>query len=135
MQARAIIRNLYLYLFALLGLIFLSIGGIRILDMGLRAFVFTQAEQEQRLQFEQPPMYPPLRYVEGLDGRQDLTPEEREQIRHWMEEYRRWEERRATVDPIAAQRHREAASSLAMILVGLPLYLFHWRLIRRETPV
>jgi hypothetical protein len=29
-------------------------------------------------------------------------------------------------------RQREISGSLAMILVGLPLYLYHWRMIQKE---
>ena len=47
-------------------------------------------------------------------------------------EYERWKEQVARIDPVRARREREAARSLAMILIGLPLYLFHWRIIRRE---
>ena len=35
-----LIRTIYLYLFALLGLALLTIGGVRFVDMGLKAFVF-----------------------------------------------------------------------------------------------
>ena len=41
-----LIRTIYLYLFALLGLVLLTIGSIRFVDMALRAFVFTKADQE-----------------------------------------------------------------------------------------
>ena len=48
MGKHSLIRTIYLYLFACLGLVLLTIGGVRFLDMGLKAFVFTKAEQEQR---------------------------------------------------------------------------------------
>jgi hypothetical protein len=126
------VRTLYLYLFALLGLVFLSIGAIRLLDMGLRTFVFRAADRQERL-YDAPPMAPMRERLAVAAESGELTAEERQQIRQLLEEYRQWEERRSGIDPVQARRHREAAGSLAMILVGLPLYLYHWRRIRVET--
>lgn len=53
-----LIRTIYLYLFALLGLVLLTIGGVRFVDMGLKAFVFTKAEEEVRLIYDQVPPIP-----------------------------------------------------------------------------
>ncbi|CAN5908661.1 hypothetical protein BH23GEM7_BH23GEM7_23890 [soil metagenome] len=130
---RSWIRSLYLYLAALFGLVLLSIGGVRLLDMGLRAWIFTEADSERRIYAFQPPMPPPTERLERLTGREDLSEEERAMVRQWLEEYRSWRERSAGIDPVTAERHRTAASSLAMILLGLPLYLYHWRLIRAEA--
>lgn len=128
------IRTVYLYLLAMLGLVLLTIGGIRLLDMGLKAFVFTQAEQEERFMYQQPPMPVALERVEriGRGEEAELTPEERALVRQWVEDYRSWKERSERVDVIVARRQRTASSSLAMILVGLPLYLYHWGVIRKE---
>lgn len=130
---RSWIRSLYLYLAALFGLVLLSIGSVRLLDMGLRAWIFTKADSERRIYAFQPPMPPPTERLERFTGREDLTEEERAMVRQWLEEYRNWRERSAGIDPVTAEQHRTAASSLAMILIGLPLYLYHWRLIRVEA--
>lgn len=133
MQARPLIRTLYLYLFAFVGLILVAIGGVRLIDMALRALIFTEAEAQERLFSRQPP-YPPVRFRGGAaTDTAVLTLEEREQVRAWLQEYEDWRRQAELVDPVTARRHRDAASSLAMILVGLPLYLYHWRLIRREA--
>lgn len=128
------IRTVYLYLLAMLGLVLLTIGGIRLLDMGLKAFVFTQAEQEERTMYMQPPMPVGLERVEriGRGEEGELTAEERALVRQWVEDYRSWKERTERVDVVVARRQRTASSSLAMILVGLPLYLYHWGVIRKE---
>jgi hypothetical protein len=132
-QARPLIRTLYLYLFAFVGLILVAIGGVRLIDMALRALIFTEAEAQERLFNRQPP-YPPVRFRGGaVADTAVLTLEEREQVRAWLQEYENWRRQAELVDPVTARRHRDAASSLAMILVGLPLYLYHWRLIRREA--
>tara|TARA_Y100000310_G_C20457842_1_gene703904 strand:+ start:97 stop:243 length:147 start_codon:yes stop_codon:yes gene_type:complete len=37
------------------------------------------------------------------------------------------------VDYTKIQRQRELAQSIAMLIVGIPLYLFHWKTIKREN--
>jgi len=133
MKATGIIRTIYLYLFSLLGLIFIAIGSIRLLDMALRTFVFREADALERYE---PPPVPTLGRLERVDevaARAELSEEDKAALRRSIQEYRRWEERRAQIDPVRARRQRDASSSLAMILVGLPLYLYHWRIIRREA--
>jgi len=97
MEKHSLIRTIYLYLFTCLGLVLLTIGGVRFLDMGLKAFIFTKAEQEQRYDAMSP---------------SSVEPE---------------------VSYVTAKRHRDASLNLSLILIGLPLYLYHWRLIRKET--
>jgi hypothetical protein len=135
MAKTGFIRIVYLYLFALLGLVFTSIGSIRFLDMGLRAFVFKNADAMERYQ---PPPMPTMigrrpGDIDSLANKAELTAEEKQLLRDAIEQYRIWQEQQQRVDPVSARRQRDASSSLAMILVGLPLYLYHWRVIKRES--
>jgi hypothetical protein len=127
------IRAAYLYLAALIGLVLVTIGGVQLEDMGLRAFVFRAADARERL--EMAPPAPPFRPDDAaaLAQRPGLSAEERRLLQQWGEEYRRWQEGYAKVDMVRAQRARQASGSLSMILVGLPLFLFHWRTIQREA--
>lgn len=133
-KSRSLIRTIYLYLFALVGLALLTTGAVRFVDMGLRALVFTKADEMQRLYQAMPPVmpYPPER-IEAIQEGEDLSEEEKAAIKRWLADYKDWEERRSKIDPVIASRHRDASVNLAMILVGLPLYLYHWRIIGRET--
>ena len=137
MKHYPLIRTIYLYIFALLGLIFLIIGSIRFVDMALKAFVFTQVEEEQRIYYRQPPTPYSLEKIEALEqegeGEEGLTAEERESIRQWLDDYRSWQEQAEKIDPVTANRQREASNSIAMMAVGLPLYIYHWGVIKKET--
>ncbi len=134
MKKDSLIRTIYLYAFALLGLIFLCISGIRFLDMGLKAFVFTQADEQMKMEYARPIMPYSYERIKGLEaGEVSLTNEETAQIRQIIQEYENWQETSKEVDPVTSNRHRDASSSLAMILVGLPLYFYHWSVIKRET--
>ncbi len=134
MKHYPLIRTIYLYLFTLLGLVLLIIGGVRFIDMGLKAFVFTKAEEEQRLIYKQPYSIPyPVQQIEKFQEEEGLSEEEKTTIKQWLSDYKDWEERRSQIDPVTAKRHRNASLNLALILVGLPLYLYHWQIIKRET--
>ncbi len=134
------IRTIYLYLFSLVGLTLIVIGSVRFVDMGLKAFVFTKADDEARLNEIQPP----IRNLYGIAAEKSdgtlspaetvsLTEEQRASIGQWIEDYNRWLERRDEIDVVVARRHRDASTNLALILIGFPLYLYHWRLVRRDS--
>ena len=98
------IRLLYLYLFSFVGLLITIIGGIQIVDLGLKTYVF---KVKTRMYYPEPRM----------EGVETLSIEE-------MEERNKEEE--------SNQRKRQMSNSLAMIVVGLPVYLYHWRTIKKE---
>ena len=139
MEKHSLIRTIYLYLFTMLGLALLTIGGVRFVDMGLKAFVFTKAEEEERLMYKQPSYQPyPVQRIEELQKEElqkeeGLSEEEKATIKQWLADYKDWEERRSKIDPVTARRHRDASLNLALILIGFPLYLYHWRIIKREN--
>jgi len=128
-----LIRTINLYLFALIGLAFLISGAVRFVDMGLKAFIFTKAEQEQRLNLRQPTMLYSVQKIENLQSEEWLSEEEKVIIQEWLVDYKEWKEESSKINYIDTQRHRDASSSLSMILVGLPLYLYHWGVIKGEV--
>ena len=128
-----LIRTIYLYLFALVGLTLLIIGTVRFVDMGLKAFVFTKAEQEQRLYNRQPPIPVQIERAKVISEEDNLSEEEVLLARQWLADYENWQEESSKIDIITVRRHRDASINLSMILVGLPLFFYHWRIIRRET--
>ncbi|MDM7914489.1 MAG: hypothetical protein QUU85_04375, partial [Candidatus Eisenbacteria bacterium] len=89
MQSHALVRTIYLYLFALLGPVLATIGGVRIVDLALKATVFRQAEDEQKHWQRQPPE-PPLAEAREKLARMDAEPDsaitaaERRALREWL---------------------------------------------------
>ena len=96
-----IIRTIYLYGFAIVGLIIATVGVGRIVDVGLRAWVFTEADKT----------YNEPRPVIDKEG--EIIEGE-------------------IIDYAKANRQRDLASAISSILVGVPLYLYHWSIIKRE---
>ncbi len=130
------IRTIYLYLFTIVGLALLTAGGVRFVNMGLKAFVFTKADEPQRIQqkyYTSVPMPIAVERVEKYQEGEELSAEEKATLKQWLEDYKKWQEESAKIDYVTSERHRDAATNLAMILVGLPLYLYHWFVIKRET--
>ncbi len=137
LEKHPLIRTIYLYLFTIVGLALVVSGAVRFIDMGLKVFIFTKADDPQKLQqYYSYPITPVS--VEKLQTytqstSTELTDEEKIALKSWLADYQKYQEQSKKIDYLASQRQRDASSSLAMILVGLPLYLYHWRIIRKET--
>lgn len=109
------LRTIYLYLFSVLGLVLVIIGTVTFINLGLKTYIFKKADT-----------YPIYRSapIEKPDGSRKETEEEAAKR---IEEEKRIQEEQRT-----ANRHRDAARALAFILVGLPVYIYHWRVIQKE---
>lgn len=117
MERKELIRIIYLYLFSLVGLVLIVIGSVRLVDLGLKTFIFTRADQVLIY-----PVYPRPAPLEG-EKDEELTPEEEAKF---QEEQRKYEEEQRR-----SQRERTAANSMAMLIVGVPLFWYHWRLVQK----
>jgi len=126
------VRTVYLYVATLVGLGLLIAGGVQAFELILKATVLTQADAEEELWARQPPIPYSLERVEELSESDELTAAERETIASWLADYERWQEQRAAVDTVAAGRERQLATALALVFVGVPVYVYHWSVIRRE---
>lgn len=102
------LRLLYLYLFSFVGLLITIIGSIQLLDLGLKTYVFKVDDYS----------YYPMTPVTNEKGEVTMTVEQQ------MEQNRR---------DAANTRKRQISNSLAMILVGAPVYLYHWKTIKKEA--
>ena len=107
------IRSLYLYLFSFIGLLIAVIGTVQIVDLVLTVYVFDGADR-----------YEYYRRAPLEQGNQ-LDPEKQAE---YEKELREQNER-----DILRQRQRQLSGAISMIVVGIPLYLYHWRIISREA--
>lgn len=108
-----------MYLFSLVGLVLIIIGLVQLIDLGLKAWVFTKADEAVLY-----PVYPKARPVFDGAETEALTPAEEEKYRQEQLQFEKENKVR--------ERHRTAANSLAFIIVGLPLFLYHWRTIQQD---
>ena len=91
-------------------------------------------EEDRKIFREQPPSVPyQIQKLEEVQDEEGLSEEEKALIKQWLEDYKDWQERISEIDYISIERQREASNSLAFIAVGLPLYFYHWKTIKKET--
>lgn len=129
------IKTVYLYLFSLLGLVLIIIGTVNFLDMAFKAYVFTSAEKDREIRTHRPtpPNQISVDSIEKIKESPDLTQEQQQDIESWLQDYTDWKHRQQEFDPVTSDRHEQASKNLAMIIVGLPVFLYHWRIIRRDN--
>jgi hypothetical protein len=126
------VRTVYLYVATLVGLGLLIAGGVQGFELVLKSTVLKQADAEEAMWAKQPPMPYMLDAARGLVDEDGLTDAEKASVRSWIADYERWDEQRAAYDAVAARRERQLATALALVFVGIPVYLYHWLTIRKE---
>jgi len=115
MKIVEVVKFVYIYLFSAIGLILIVIGCSKLLDLGLKIYVFKQADIYYL------PTIPPPTLPDGTEL--NLSEEE---MKKREEELKRAEEMNRK-----AERQRIAAGALSQIMVGLPLFFYHWRLAKK----
>lgn len=112
------IRILYLYLFSAIGLFICIIGLIRLIDLGMKVYIFHDAD---KYTFTRPVLAP-----EKTTGQNSgVSEEELKRQNDEAEKAQEMENKR--------NRQRETSGALAMILIGIPVYLYHWNTIAKEN--
>lgn len=105
------IKKAYLYLVSLVSIIIMVIGAIMLLNIALKAYIFTKADDAR------------YTYCSSMVSAPEGKPVE-QPLECTDEQYAN--------DKRSAQRQSDAAQALAMILVASPVFYYHWRLARKE---
>lgn len=125
-----VIRNVYLYLVTLIGLVTFIFGSVGIINNVLQRYVFQIDQSDMYAQ----PIYPGFKgqcaqpYPDSADatGKRMITPTTQE-----VEACQKAEkEQNKRVND--ANFGRELSISIAQIVIGLPIWLFHWGIIQRD---
>ncbi len=104
------VKKIYIYLFSAVGLVLLIIGGVQLINLALKTWIFTKADIYYN--------YPAPKVISEKENTlKEPDPKE-------LEEFQK--------NDLASRRQRQAANALAMILVGTPLFLYHWRLAKKS---
>lgn len=121
------IKKIYLYMVSLISLVILVIAAIILINMALKATVFKKADQAN---YYSPKIYcgapAPATTATGEAVNYQVPPECSDPN---YEENQKREEQESR----SAQRQRDASQALAMILVATPVFLYHWKLARKEA--
>lgn len=100
------IKLLYLYLFSFIGLLITIIGAVQLVDLSLRTYIFKGADY-----FENVPRPDVGKKVEEIDQEKEVELQRKNN---------------------SSQKQRQASTAVAQIIVGIPLYLYHWGLIKKN---
>ena len=106
------IRLLYLYLFSFIGLIIAVVGTVQLVDLGMKVYLFKDADK-----FD----YPVAVKFDPNGKETILTDKEKE------------DQKKQQDVETKRNRQRQASTALAMLIVGIPLYKYHWRLVNSQT--
>lgn len=114
------IKKVYLYLVSMVSLIILIIASIMLINMALKTWAFPKADNN----YYSAPMYVNCAALDEASKKIEPACTDPE-----------WEKKEAqrAQDDRAAQKQRDAAQALAMIIVATPVFLYHWRLARKEV--
>ena len=110
-----LIKKIYVYLFSMVGLILIIIGSVSLVNLALKTWVFKNADNVYIYPYEKPV----VDNEAGVDVEEEKAAREAEMV-----EYRENE--------LKSRRESQASNAVAMILIGLPLFAYHWRLARKE---
>src|SRR6185436_20982396 len=99
------LRKSFLYIFATVGLVIAIIGGVSLINLGLKTYVFKKADNYC------------YNYTVPVDKSGNPTDRTQAQVD---------QDKKNCEDQQAAQRQSQAANAIAMLIVGIPLYFYHW---------
>ncbi len=143
MKRHPLVRTIYLYLFTLVGLTLLTTGAVQLVGLGLRMYVFPMAEEETYRQaiplmglkgsVDETTADDIQKIAEACQNESDLSEEQQILLGSWLEDYQEQKTSQVSAEDIKAiERQRTAAGAFALILIGFPLYLYHWLTIKKE---
>lgn len=155
-----VIRTIYLYLFALVGLALTIIGTVIIVNTVLKSYIFKNADYNYNNAYIAQPLIMDDKFttiykdventkkaVESIKAKEEkasitdrqLTEEELETLNTWLADYKKWSEsetKRQEIESkrnyVLEQREQSMSNALSMIIVGFPVYLIHWIIIIRD---
>ena len=116
----SIIKNIYLYLVSFVALMMIVFSTADVVNITLKAFIFTKADE---VNYSYYPACVPATPVGTSTVKTDpncVSPDEQK---------KRDEESRS------AQRQSSLVRDLSMIVVGIPVFLYHWNIVRRKDEV
>lgn len=120
MGTKSTIRNLYLYVVSAISLFMIVFSVVSMVNLALRTWVFTKADS---MSYARPTIDQYCTY--GEKG-EKTCPSEEERLRREEADMKQQEEQRA------ADRQRDLVQSISFIIVALPVFLYHWRIIRSD---
>jgi 7-keto-8-aminopelargonate synthetase-like enzyme len=110
------LKKAYLYLVSTISLVIAVIGAIMLINLALKAWVFTKADQN----YYSSPCPAPITATAGSSASNcDQAAIDAQKLQNQENQ--------------TSQRQNTAAQALAMIIVATPVWLYHWKMARKEV--
>jgi len=127
------IRTVYFYLIALIALMMIVWGTVDLANLGLRTWVFKNADKAD--DYAPPALYMMSEVKTGETAERcaekcDLTADEKQQVQNWLVEYKNWQDQN---NLRIARKQKNAVRDISMLVVAIPLFIWHWKMISKET--
>ncbi|MDD5438154.1 MAG: hypothetical protein PHC70_03350 [Patescibacteria group bacterium] len=115
----AVIKTVYFYLVSLIALFMVAFSTADLINLGLKTWVFPKANQQY---YGMSCAIPTIKYAPG-----QTTTSSDELYLKQCEEDRLNQKEMAMI-----QNQRDAIRDISMIVVGIPLFLYHWITLRKD---
>lgn len=120
----AIIKNIYLYLVSFVSLMMITISVANMVDIALKTYVFTKADDN--FYYPVAPCAVPSPKEAGISGQEQTTSSLAECAKEEGRVKRQADENRT------AQRQQDLVRDISFVVVGIPLFAYHWRVVRKK---
>jgi len=113
----------------MLGLVLIIIGAVGLINLGLQLTLFRSSLENR---YSSPPPEPYfLKNVELSKEKIELTEEQRVALKQWETDYKNWQENQKNIGYLP-YFSENLSRDIALLIVGLPLYMYHWNLIKKD---
>ena len=134
---RGMIRPTYFYFVSLTSLLMVVVAGGILINLGLRTWVFPAVQQAERVRRSSSIAFP-VGSMESIGADRvvncaekcDLSDDTVALSKEWKDDYQTWQN--GTYDS-ADTTQRDAALAIPFVLLGIPLFWYHWKVTRTES--
>lgn len=117
----SIIKSIYLYLVSFVALMMIIFSSADVINIGLKAFIFTKADDYSYGYYPACPVATPAGTTTSVKTDPGcLNPDEQKKRDEASRE---------------SQRQSSLVRDFSMIIVGIPVFMYHWGIVRRKEEV
>ncbi|MFA6973708.1 MAG: hypothetical protein WC238_03160 [Parcubacteria group bacterium] len=123
------IRTIYLYLAAIVSLIFVAVGTGNLINTAMKFYLFPKAEKGG---FSRCNQQPPIYSLDKNALAGVATPDQKIQLENLLRDYEQWQQNSTGKECYSQERQSNVADALTMMLVAIPILAIHWVVIKKE---
>lgn len=134
---QGVIRPTYFYFISLASLLMIVIAGGFLINITLKTWVFPEAGKADELASKVyatqavPPEDGTVKSIATCGEKCGLSQETIDLAKQWQTDYTAWQKDSGTFS--VNNRERQASTAIPFVALGIPLFWYHWALVRRES--